>query len=238
MIMLAEPRSCSSFFMGQFERSPMLQVCGNYHYELLNPQNRNNTRKFLGMEPLDNPHTWKHDIDYTKEFFRRHRHGAFKVIVQGHGKAYIDYLRELKNVEFVSIRRLDEASSMASMLSRALAFRKNESAWERPARETPVSFADVIQTFSHNRSHNRYIDMVYWSGIYKTKQIIESFPNIHHVHTEDFRKLYHHELEHTFRVSFDFSRYIRPSHYSEIFTDWKFYEETVRDALGDIPGLG
>jgi hypothetical protein len=236
LIVLAEPRSCSSYFMGQFTRSPLLHVCPKHHHELINPRFRANTRKYLGFKSVSDPNSWKWDIEYTAEFMLRYKNGAFKSIIHGHGVPYSDFLRKLPDTTFVTLRREDEASAIASIISRVVLQKTDDTAWKRASRHDPIKFADVAYILGQY-SNSRYLDAIYWAVVRKSKLLLDSFTDAHVITTEDFHTGFRHELEEEFQLTFDFSDYHKPSHYSEIFTDWKTYEETIRYTLGEISGL-
>lgn len=237
LIVLAEPRSCSTYFMGQFTRSPLLEVCSKHHHELINPQHRGVTREYLGLEPVDDPNSWKWDIEYTIAFLRRYKNGAFKSIIQGHGVPYSDFLRSLPDTTFVTLRREDEASAIASLISRMVLQKTDGAIWTRASRHDPIQFGGVAKILNYP-SDSRYVDMVYWALFRKSKLLLDSFANAHVITTENLHTKFRHELlEEEFQLTFDFSDYQNPSHYSEIFTDWKNYEDTIRYTLGSISGL-
>lgn len=239
LIVLAEPRSASTYFMKQFERSPLLYLCTRNHHELITPQRRDTTRKYLRMSPVDDSDSWSRDIHYVAEFVRKRRNSAFKVIAHAHGKPFVNFLTKLPDTKFVTLRRQDEASTIASIISRQTISRQrpNEQVWLEPSRSSTIKFRDAIGLMN-NTTPCRYLDITYWGVINKTKHVFDSFPNAHVLTTEDFHAGFQHELADQFQMTFDFSDYIKPSHYSEIFSDWKFYEDTMRQVLGNVPGLG
>ena len=100
-----------------------------------------------------------------------------------------------------------------------------------------MRFTDAVNTLNQPSAW-RYLDMIYWGVIHKTKLITDAFTGAYALTSEDFHTEFHHELEEQFQMTFDFHDYHAPSHYSEIFLDWKEYEEAVRHVLGPIDGLG
>jgi len=93
-----------------------------------------------------------------------------------------------------------------------------------------MSFRDAVRTLEQPSAW-RYVDMVYWGVLHKTKLVFDSFTYVHAISTEDLRADFHHEIEEQFQMTFDFSDYNAPSHYSEIFTDWKEYEDVISHVL-------
>lgn len=239
LIVLAEPRSCSSYFTNQFTRSPLLYVCPKAHHELITPNRRECTREYLGLPPISDPQSWSRDIPYTIEFLRKHEHASFKCIVSGHGESYIHFLKQLPNTTFVTLRRVNEADSIASMLSRLALkiLRPDEEVWTYSSKADPIRFGDV-GTILNQPSIHKYVDILYWNVINKSKLVMNSFADAHNITTEELHIGFHHRLEDDFQMEFDFSDYREPSHYSEIFTDWKHYENTIRETVGPISGLG
>jgi len=232
LIVLAEPRSCSTYFMSQFVRSPVLDVCKNYHYELINPRDRQATRDYLWLEPANNVSAWDRDSEYVDKFLAKNKNAAFKTIVCGHGREYIHYLSELP-ATFVTLRRMDEASSMASIISRM-----TRQSWYQSSRVDPIQFRGTGKLYGNGFTDYRYLDIVYWTIIQKSKSLFDLFPEAINITTEELHPEYHHhELEKQFQMKFDLIDYTTPSHYRETFVDWEYYEEVVRHVLGDIPGL-
>lgn len=239
LIVLAQPRSCSTFFMRQLIYSPLLSLCRNYHHELVNPLVRNTTSEYLGINPPSNLDEWEHDIRYAIEYFRQFPNGAYKSLVHAHGVEYRDFLLRLPDTTFVCLRREDEASLIASIIAKTVLFKTEPSTWASPARAKPIKFRGSSEKITGHMSDCRYLDVLYWSLVHKSKVFMDAFQNAYTITCEQFHQDYHHdELEREYEMKFDFNSFRPPSHYSEIFTDWKHYEKTVRQVLGNIPGLG
>lgn len=230
LVVLAEPRSSSTYFMRQFKRSPVLQLVDTRYRELIKPQYRENTRKILGLEPVDDPQSWGRDIESTIEFIRRYPNGAWKTIAHAHGQPYLNFLTKLQDTTFVALRRQDVASAIASIISRQALSRVRPEVWDSPAKHDPIRFRDAVGILQQP-SPWRYVDMIYWGVMRKTQAVVEAFPNAYHLSTEDFGPGFQHELGDRFQMTFDFSDYTTPSHYSEVFTDWKDYENVISHVL-------
>lgn len=249
LIMLAHPRSCSTFMMRQLGQSPHLRLVNKNHFELMTPRTRYWTRRYLNLPelPEDDAECWDRDPEYVLRYFDKEPNGAFKVILHGHKYNFVDFLKT-QDAIFVKLWRRDEASALASMFSRLLMERhdwqaRNE-AWMAPAKNDygKVYYADIAEKLNtlhlHDDKRRRTLDNVYYGVLVKSRRMWDALETPYTFYVEDLGPDFEcPELEEELGITFDFSDFIQPSHYSEIFPDWKLFEQDVRDVLGPVPGI-
>lgn len=239
LILLSHPRSSGTYFMGQFRSSPRVKVVdGMSHFELLSPNYRYKTREFLNLNdvPKKESGNWDYDDRYIDEYFRKNPNGAFKLIISDHKISSIKRIQNVYKPIVVSIQRKDEASALASTINKI-----NSKKWTSPSREDNknMKYADWCSSSSViYDKRRREISRLYYAIILKSKNMMEMIDTPYSFYTEDLGVGFTcSQLEDELDMKFDFSDYIQPSHYSEIFPDWDYFRDDVRDVLGDIPGL-
>jgi hypothetical protein len=246
VIVLALPRSCSTFFMKQFVDSK-LHVVENTHHEIIPTQNRRWTRKYLGLPEIKDWKTWDYDTEYVQQYIKNHPEGvAMKVIVHAHKHCYINTLKHIPDTTFIKLWREDEASAIASMLSRRLAqyYATNNKefghAYVRSSRSDLYRYADIkhLKYSTTDDPVRRMLEGTYWHCIHKTKSLMDMIPTPYTFTEKDFHPEWcNSELETKFEFKFNYDTFLPPSHYSEVFEDWQVFEKDVRTVLGPIPGI-
>lgn len=248
LVLLSHPRSCGTYFMSQFGFSPHLKLVEDMgHFELLPPNYRHKTREFLNLNDIPNKESgnWDYDDRYIDEYFRKNPNGAFKMIISDHKISSICRLQEVHGSMLVSIQRQDEASTLASIINK-LNIKSTRptigsKVWASPSREDGglLKYSDWCSSPSiMYDKRRRELTRIYYAIIVKSKMMMEMIDTPYSFYTEDLGADFTcSQLEDELEMEFDFSDYIQPSHYSEIFPDWEYYRDDIRDVLGNIPGL-
>lgn len=244
LIVAAQPRSCSTWLMNQIRQSPILSVCSDRYGELIINGNRGHTRKLLGLPPIDNPDVWSGDIEYTERFFKKHPNGCFKLLAHVHGAEYHNFIAN-SGVPLVVLRREDIASAMASHIAAVLKrAQTGEDGFDHPSRTERVTYTDlqklILNTLPGRSNRERGLELFYYTGQVKCQTwlsyLAASSNTVLNITTETMRENLS-VLEDLAEIKIDYTSLLPVSHYSEIFIDWKEYENDVRSILGNIAGI-
>ena len=242
-VLVAHPRSCSTWIMRQLRRSKVVKVIKDDFGELTTPGYRWWTRKNLGLEPLEgDPEVWDHDQYYAERFFLQRPNGAFKVLGHANSAAFYRWLYAQDDITFATLERTDMASAIASELSCIIRLRNNgeKDAFKNPARKTKIRYADMLKfdfkSVDYRRA--RMLEFFYFSIAHKCTRWVDFFKDhprtIAALRSEDLSHGGGRILEDFAETQFDWAKLVPQSHYSEIFEDWKLYEDDIRDILGII----
>ena len=238
LVVVAQPRSCSTWLMNQLRTSPHLHVHEDTFGELLTPGFRYHTRSLLGLPATDNPETWLHDAMYAELFWKMNPDGCFKVLAHANGAQFYHYLMTIPDMKFATIQRSDTASALASEIACMIKHRQqgDKMSFKVPARTHTVRYQD-IDNFVFNTpdwKRARILEFFYYLLEGKGQRWLTRFgdqPNcLANIVDTDIEAL--HALEYYTGSTFDMDSLKPQSHYSEIFEDWEVYERDINNILG------
>lgn len=252
VVVITHPRSSSTFFMKQFLNSKLFLCDKDVHYELISPWFRNTTRTYLGLPTISNmsknPY-WDDDKKFVETFIQQHLDTgvAFKCLTHNHSYGFFEYLNTNDDIIKITMNRKDKASQIASLLVKLSTVAPGSNSFLYPAKQDNITFSivrtkvqadKIMSSLDKDGKLNRFIESLYWGSCVKHERIQSLIDSDYHYDIEDFHTSWGDQsLEKELNFKFDFSKYLTPSHYSEIFSDWKDYEKFLRDALGPIDGL-
>lgn len=247
LIMFGHTCSCSTYFIKQFDRSPLLTL--HDMNELITPKKRHITRRRLGLPDMNalSANNWDHDELYIDTCWEKTPNAAFKLLSHGHKMSLIKHIQQVHNPIIVTIQRKDHASTLASTVGK---FIRQElypeirhKIWAIPSKEHDglITYKNIppglVKTFPEDQTR-KFIVNIYFGLLLRSFMYMDSIDTPYKFYTEDLGDGFTSpQLEDELQMDFDFSDYIEPSHYSETFEDWEYFRDDVRDILGDIPGL-
>jgi len=237
LVIIAQPRSRSTWLMNQLRTSPHLSVVDDFFGELVTPGHRKATAKRMGLPIPEDSENWSMDFAYADLFWKNNPNGCFKLLAHGNSAAFYKHLMTLPDVYFATIQRTDILNSIAARIACAIKFNfeKDQTAYTLPTRNRKISYMDnaallVPETIDFKRA--RVLEFFYYQLEGKGQRWLAEFANhercvadIHDTHEMS-------KLEAFTESTFDWESLKPVSTYPEIFTDWEMYEKDVRDILG------
>ena len=242
LVVVSQPRSCSTWLMNQLRRSPVLEVIKESFGELTPPSNRWHTRNVLGLDRVDDPEIWTRDIGYATHFFQQHPNGCFKLLGHANMAQFYRYMYGRNDVHFVTLYRQDVASALASLINVMIRSRlgNERTSFKEPANSRKTLYADIdkfgFKTGDWKRA--KLLEFFYYALHVKAQRWLEYFDghpnNIASLQSENIREQAA-PVEEFAEVQFKWDTLQPQSVYRDVFVDWQEYERDIRDIIGITP---